>query len=217
MDTKKFVTAIERLHAKQAVMLRFSEEGLPGLKRLNGLVATNPNVTIDTKAMVLMLAVLRSTNWAGSDNRNYIVNGLQQAGDELLIQLARDIEDVQLVDDHAAKALMTSRQRARKEAADKLIDQIATPEFIKELNGWDMIIDCKLEELEGLPLLKFMAVFEKMGVVTVSIDGWSGRIVANNVWGDELYTDPKQVQKLMLERVEYLLDRVTAPQESAAA
>ncbi len=210
MDTKKFVTAIERLHARQTVMLRFAEDGMAGLSRLKGLMNSNPGVTISDGEQAVMFAVLLSRDWDRSVNRNYAVTGLAGVDAGWLTQLARDVEDVSLVDDHGAKGLMTKKQKARNEAADKLIDQIATPDFVETLESWEMTLDSRLEELEELPLLKFVAVFKKVAAVGVAIDGWSGRLIVSGVWSDELYTSPEQIRTIIMRRVVELMEQLTA-------
>lgn len=209
MDTPQFVTRIRRLHVLQSATLRFAETGMTGLMRLNGLLKNDPLVRLADKDKVIMAVVLESRRWEGTLNRNYTVYGLSQADDGWLYEIGKDVESVEL-SDHGAKGIMSGRQKMRDEAVSAIINSVQTDAFVDELWGWKIDIAAYLEELEALPLIVFRLTYNGTTIASAAVDGWSGRIMINGQFGDELYVKPEQVQKVLRDRMESMLEKLTA-------
>lgn len=209
MDAYQFVTRIHRLHPMQSATLRFAETGMTGLMRLSGLLRSDPRVRLADKDKVIMAAVLESRRWEGSLNRNYTVYGLSQADDGWLYEIGKDVENIELAD-HGAKGIMSGRQKMRDEAVSTIINSVLTNEFVDELWEWKIDIEGFLEELEELPVIVFRMTYEHVTMASAGVDGWSGRILVDGQFGDELYTRPEQIQKVLRERMETMLEKLTA-------
>jgi|SRR3989344_945783 len=209
MDTQQFVTRIRRLHPMQSATLRFAESGMAGLMRLSGLLKSDPRVRLAEQDKVIMAVVLMSRRWEGSLNRNYTVYGLSLADGGWLYEIGKDVESVEL-SEHGAKGIMSGRQKMRDEAVSTIINLVQTEAFVEELWGWKIDIAPFLEELEGLPILVFRLTYNGTTIASAAVDGWSGRIMIDGQFGDELYVKPEQVQKVLRERMEAMLEKLTA-------
>ncbi len=209
MDTQQFVTRILRLHPMQSATLRFAETGMTGLMRLSGLLKNDPRVRLADKDKVIMAAVLMSRRWEGSLNRNYTVYGLSHADDGWLSEIGKDVESVEL-SDHGAKGVMSGREKMREQAVSAIINSVQTNAFVDELWGWKIDISAYFEELEGLPIVIFRMTYNGTTIASAAVDGWSGRIMIDGQFGDELYVNPEQIQKVLRDRMESMLEKLTA-------
>ncbi|OGG57746.1 hypothetical protein A2765_04925 [Candidatus Kaiserbacteria bacterium RIFCSPHIGHO2_01_FULL_56_24] len=193
----------------QSATLRFAESGMAGLMRLSGLLKSDPRVRLAEQDKVIMAVVLMSRRWEGSLNRNYTVYGLSLADGGWLYEIGKDVESVEL-SEHGAKGIMSGRQKMRDEAVSTIINLVQTEAFVEELWGWKIDIAPFLEELEGLPILVFRLTYNGTTIASAAVDGWSGRIMIDGQFGDELYVKPEQVQKVLRERMEAMLEKLTA-------
>ncbi|OHA17784.1 MAG: hypothetical protein A2664_04230 [Candidatus Taylorbacteria bacterium RIFCSPHIGHO2_01_FULL_46_22b] len=212
MDAKKFIACAKKTHLLQPVFLKFNRDGITGVSRLIGLTRSCPGVRIDQGDLTASMAVEMSQDWGNERNRTIKVHGLCHVHPALLEPMARDIEQVS-VPDHGAKALFTSRVRTFEEAAAKITREVITLPLRAEIEGWGLNIfsDPRTQRLEdGLPGIDFTLRDADGGVlVTVTLDGWSGRMAVNGVFGDELYVQPKQLEKLIRTSLEACLERMT--------
>ena len=64
---------------------------------------------------------------------------------------------------------------------------------------------------DGLPGIDFtIRNTDNEILVSVILDGWSGRMAVNGVFGDELYVQPKQIRSLVSKALEACLEKLTA-------
>jgi hypothetical protein len=70
----------------------------------------------------------------------------------------------------------------------------------------------KLVEIEGLPAVEFILLNADTSkkLVSVSVDGWSGRIAVDGVWGDRSYVEPQNLRECIYSALTDHLDKITA-------
>lgn len=209
MDRQQFVTKIRRLHPTQSVTIRFAETGMMGLMRLSSLLRNDSRVHLVDKDKVIMTAVLMSGWWEGSLNRNYTVYGLSQADDGWLYEISKDVESIELAE-HGAKGIMSGRQKMQREAVQKIVGEVLTHNFVKEMADWGMSVADKFGALEGLPFVSFTLSYGEVTVTSAAIDGWSGRIAINGKFGNECYICPDQIQMILRSQMESMLEKITS-------
>jgi hypothetical protein len=210
MDATTFIKRIQRLHVLQSVTLKFAENGMTGLMRLSGMMRSNPQVYFAHKhEHVVMLAVTQSRRWEGSQNRSYTLYGMCDVDSSWLNEIARDVESIEVAE-HGAKALMSGREKMREEGHKQLAESILTKNFLKEMEEWSVTLTHHLTAQDGFPVLTFTLNYSDHNLVSVSIDGWSGRLIFDGMWGDVAYTRPEQVQQTLRSTMEHRLEKLTA-------
>lgn len=214
MNHKKItevLSAIKRLHLLQCVALCFNEQsGMVGLMRLRGLLSSHKNVHLTTHEEFEMEAVIASQNWSGAKSRTYHVYGLHIVDDAFLREILKDVDKVE-PGDHGAKGLLTGREKRRKEVADDLLRQILTPDLQKEVRGWGLDIRGQQGALEdGTPSIEFQLLHDNKTISSIVLDGFSGRMAIDGIYGNERFVQPSQLQKLIKYALEKSVDLITA-------
>lgn len=207
-----FVACAKRLHPLQPAFLTFNKDGIVGVSRLIGLTRSCPGVRIDPGDFMAATAVEISQDWGHERNRTVQVHGLHQADSALLEPMARDVEKV-AVPDHGAKALFTTRTRTFEEAAAKITSEVISGSLRAEIESWGLNVfsDPRMHLVDGLPGIDFtVRDGDNQILLTVTLDGWSGRMAVNGIWGNALYTAPRQLQFLIRKSLERYLEVATA-------
>lgn len=203
---------LKRVHLLQSVYIRFKsgEEGMVGLARLRALVQHPSLVSIDDRDRMAMQAVLVSRSWGMDANRNFQVFGLQHGDENQVRAVLRDVETM-TVGDHGAKGLCSGRSKKQGEEAIKLSASVITQVFIDQLTAdWGFVdVDTRLVQPDD-PALNFLLKFDGVPIVSILLDGFSGRMSVDGVWGDELFNRPEQLQKLIQDTIEARLEELTA-------
>lgn len=210
MNIDNLLSSFTRLHSSQRVSLRFKEQdGIIGLIRLRGLIESNPNIRILDGENVAMAAVIMSQSWGGDMNRTYHVFGISSANQDFLREILRDVESVE-VSDHGAKGLMSRRQKRRDDVSKEIFEQVLVPELLEEIRGWDLDITGYLDKLsDDTPSLEFRLTYNNAAVISITLDGFSGRMAIDGLWGNELYTHPEQLQRVIRNAMEHALEVMT--------
>lgn len=210
MDRQDFTTKVRRLHPMQSVTLVFAQSGMTGLFRLSGLLGGRTSIRLADRDKTVMGAVCMSRDWGvGVQNRTYTVYGLSTVDEGWLMEIGKDVESI-TVADHRAKGLMSKRQKVHNDTAQELRRLILYQGLDAEMD--ELGIGCYSSSIdlhEGLPCLTFELLYGVETITKVLIDGWSGRIWTDGVWGDEMFT-PGRVQKIIRDRMEAWLDKITA-------
>jgi hypothetical protein len=185
-------------------------DGISGLMRLIALSKSNPSVRINDN-LILLLAVIESGEWQRV-SRTVTVYGMMHAHPDLLTPLARDVESVK-TGDHFASGLWTSKEIRRQEATRTIIDSILAPKFLAEVSDWGLTASAWNVDCDGLPGIEFRVSSPASGrkeLVNVILDGWSGRMAVNKVFGDVRCSSPTQVQDLIRSEMMTALEAMTA-------
>jgi hypothetical protein len=95
MDGQQFISTIRNLHATHAAKITFAKSGVSGLQRLRIYIKSDTRLRISTAELAIMIAVNSSRDWGSHLNRSYTIAGLQHLDDNVLYQIARDIEKVE--------------------------------------------------------------------------------------------------------------------------
>lgn len=202
---------LKRVHLLQSLDLRFKDgqEGIAGLARLSALARPSSLVEMDNFSLLAMGAILNSHNWnIARKNRTFQVRRLQLADDAQLISILRDVESMS-VGDHGATGLCSGRLKKQEEELQKLLDSIVTQTFFDEIADWGVNLNIELKDHED-PVLDCILSVNGTPFATISLDGFSGRMGVDGIWGNELYNHPEQMQKLIRETLEKKLEYLTA-------
>lgn len=201
---------LKRVHWLQSVYIRFKagEDGMIGLRRLNALVQGQSSVSVDDRDKLVIFAVLTSRNWGMDTNRNFQVHHLQFGDQNQVREMFRDVEAM-TVGDHGASAICSGRLKKQQDEVKNLIGAIVTHSFFNEIVDWGVDIDAKLIQPDD-PALEFVLRLDGTSIATIQLDGFSGRMAVDDVWGDELFMRCEQLQKLIRETMMKKLEELTA-------
>ena len=212
MQINDMMKRLKRVHPHQSIRVKFKkgEDGIVGLTRLSALTKSQSDVQIDNSNKLVLLSVLAWHEWGADANRTVLVHHLQYAQDDQLVALFHDVESIQVDSVHGASVLCSARQKKQEEEANKLIGTVMTHPFYSEIVDWGMDVDAQLVNPTTDPMLEFVLILGNTPVVTIQLDGWSGRMGVNGVWGNELFSQPIQLQKLIRISMEHKLEEITA-------
>lgn len=210
MEIQKFLNCLSKLHTSQTVVLKFKESGLTGLHRLHELIKSSDEIEIYDGGKILIYAVLASGRWEGTANQKYRLSNLQDADKSMLMAIARDVDSIEVYDKHGAKGLSSRRQKVKNEAANILIGQILSKDVTDDVTNWGIQCNGSLVHNDGLPALKFDLLLDDDVVTSILLDGWSGQIMVNGRIEDEVFNQPKQIQRIIRDSLESIAESMTA-------
>ena len=212
MEARKLISCARRLHILQAIYLTFNpgDDSVAGLRRLFGLTRSNSSVRIEQSSLLSLNGVIQSGRWERV-NHKVMVYGLMHAEDDFLTPIARDLQSV-ATGDHGASGLFTSNAKRQQETAQQIIESVLNESIVQEVKSWGAKIVGRFTMYDNLPAVEFFisdaATGEKL--VNVAVDGWSGRMAVDEVWGDRRYSDPQELRERIYSALTDSLDLVTA-------
>jgi len=210
MDKRRFLDSVKRLDLRQSVTITFTEDGMAGFCRLMGLLRNSPtHICIDSMDKAVCDAIIATQVWGGDKNRTIRVYGLAYAEPMILCEIAKDVEKI-AVSDHGAKVLFTKREKTRNEAAKKIIAEVLSKNLVTEIQDWGLNISASVGEYgDGFPGIDFGIQDENELLTQIFLDGWSGRMMVNGIFGDQLFTRPQQLQELIRAELTKCLEELT--------
>lgn len=207
----RVMSSLQRIKSTQSVALHFNEQvGMHGLSMLCSLIDEDPRVQISYIEKAIMDAVLVSRQWGTVKNRIYCIEGLAFVDENTLRSILKYV-DIAYVDNRGIEGLMSSRKKRREEVVQQLSNRIFTPELIKILKGWDLYTKVYLSELEdGTPSMQIELLMDGVVALSLTLDGFSGRIAVDGVFCKDTYVAPGQFQQVVLSAIENTINGMTA-------
>jgi hypothetical protein len=214
MDASQFQMLVQRTSPTQGLRVRFDKtSGMIGLMRLNAYCGEGAEISVDDKDKILVAAILQSRDWGSDRNRSIVFRGLSNLENNALYQIGRDVESIELIDQHGAQCLMAGGAKGLGKATSAIISGVLTGEFVREIEDWGVTIEGHYTEYLGSPAIQFMICVPDGEMIQRTIlDGWSGRFgIDGNVNNgpNEPYTRPEQLQDFIRTSLEKRLDEMT--------
>lgn len=211
MNSALMVRMLGMTKPHEWVKIRFAKDGMTGLIRFNWLIESDPRVQLEDQLTRHALEFTAKNREFGGLNRTYKVKGLSEVDTKLLYDICQDVEQIELVAEHGAKDLMVKRVKSRDEAVRRIIDEVLTPDFMKEIGSWGFTINGQFKEQLGLPALEFQ-ICDPDGqmILRATIDGWTGRYGIDGGTNAGRYYDPRLFQDYIREHFEIRLEIMTA-------
>ncbi len=159
--------------------------------------------------MLNLVAVAESGRWERV-SRTVPVYGLAYTSNESLELIACSLESVS-AGEHYAKALFTSNKHRQLAAQTKIIGEVLNKRVLDGIQEFGLNATAKLIDIDGIQALEFSIVADSAPVVQIRIDGFSGRMQIKGKWGDVRFSEPTQIQDILLAELEAYLELATQP------
>ncbi len=210
IDIDRVLSSVQRLNPMQSVALRFNEQtGMVGLALLRNLLDENPKVQVPYIERSIMEAVITSHQWDMAKNRIYCVEGLSCVKKKLLRDILKYVDTAD-VDNRGMEGIMFGRKKRREEVVQQLSNWVFAPEFIKAVEEWGLYPRSYLSELkDGTPSMQIDLLMNNDIVTSLTLDGFSGRIAVDDVWGKDIYVTPGQFRQVIMSAIEHAVELVT--------
>ena len=210
MDTQKFIDKIKRLHPLQAVTIKFNKhsDSIVSLVRLRTLVDDTRGMNFDSGDIIVTMVITHG-DWNHSRNGNITIVGLSLADEDMLAEIARDVESIEHPE-HSAQGIDAKREKTRLVALGELRDAVL-PACEQEAEMWGLTLGFEtVEDDTGFMIAFFMVMHGDKVEARIGIDGWSGRLVIENRLSGYRYTNAGQVQQLLGELISDVANELTA-------
>jgi hypothetical protein len=212
MDRKEFIRLIAQ-SGTQDVTITFKKGIDPDaflyLFRRSKHCSPDSPMSIMIPGELTCLAIMQTRDWGHEANRSVKIRGLAELDENTLSNIGDDLERVEFPASHAAQGLMLKRQKSRDEAVGLLISSVLTPLLVAEIADWGLSVSGEFILVDEMPAVEFTITEGSNRLFTVLVDGWSGKMAVDGNFASSLYTDPKQLQDMIMGNLELKLDQIT--------
>jgi len=210
IDIDKAIASLEHLKTTQSVAFRFDKRtGLTGLMCLHALMDENPTVKVSCVDKTRMDAVMSTQQWRATRNRVYHASGFYFVEEKKLRDMLKYV-DALYVDNIGIEGMMSKEVNIRKKVVERISNAVFTPNFIKKINECGFNPQVYLSKLmNGTPSLQTDLFMDGCVAISLTLDGFSGRIAINNTFGDDMYVAPGQFQQVVMNAIEHDVVSVT--------
>ncbi len=98
---QKTLTSLDRTTPFQLLKIVFNERtGIVGFRRLSGLLVSQSNVCLANESENVLLCAVCDGGWGAATvaNRTFVVQGLRNASDNVLREILKDVDTIEVVD-----------------------------------------------------------------------------------------------------------------------
>lgn len=208
MTNEQIRAAIERLKPESKVKLVFLQTNFSWLQGLCECSRERVDLVVHEDDLPLACAMLITGSWYEDQCRVIRVKILEGFNvDRFMFNVGNGLKRMRF--DGENRLVELGMRGTFPDSLRATLARECVPETLIELvDDWGLRIESRFVQDDNFPKFIFAIKNGENIVVEVVLDGWSGRICTNGVWG-ETYRYPRQVTAVLREQLDAYLERST--------